>query len=477
MKRSLYLAATISVSLHPWTLLAESHFTAPPATVGYHLEQRVKITFDDFAPDDGLPITVKSSDPKRLLISKAADQPGAESIVVQANSGSHEAPFVWLQAMDKSGKVEYTAEAKGFAKGVGTVTLTPSAILIVGPLKQSKFLTTTGAVPSKITLHAVRLDEAGKKDVEDQPLAGDALSLDIANNNESFGRTLESHLSIAPGRTTAGTQFKPSAAGDVTLSIKPPAGFNQSPEFTEVTASVRKPALGLADRQMVGQNLQIAADVLLGEYAPETGLIITITSDDPSKLLLSASSTEVGTKTIEVKVAPNGTSGHFFLQALAASGSTDYTATAPGFRTRKVSATFAPSGVVITPVWQGPPDEAQLFRAHTATDRNSKFLVSLAKGDPMNLIVWTARLDPVTHRCADITVEPLRAGYSITVAIQNSNPSVGEAETEIKIGSGSDHGVVHFKPKALGNSEISVVTPKDFTTPENSTMTTAFVQK
>ena len=72
---------------------------------------------------------------------------------------------------------------------------------------------------------------------------------------------------------------------------------------------------------------------------------------------------------------------------------------------------LAPSGIVVTPIWQGPPDEGQVLRPGTPGS-NYRFMVSLANSGPLKLVVWTAQLDPVTHRSADITIQPLRAGLS-----------------------------------------------------------------
>ena len=60
-----------------------------------------------------------------------------------------------------------------------------------------------------------------------------------------------------------------------------------------------------------------------------------------------------------------------------------------------------------------------------APESNYKFLADLSKLEPTHVVVWTAYLDPVTHRSADITVQPLRAGLSLTIPLTNSNPAVG----------------------------------------------------
>jgi hypothetical protein len=475
MNRYVLLATMISASLYP--LRAESHFKPQNLAIGFHLEQRVKLSLDDFAPDEGLPITLKSADPTKLVLSKSNDKAGTGTLVISANSGTRESPYFWVQALDKSGTVDYTIEAPGFAKATGTITLAPAGITLSGPLKMAKYLTTTGATPSKITFHAVRLD-ANLKEVEEQQVAGGfTLNLDVTNSNEAAGKVADAHVVIPAGSSSARTTFKPSTTGDAVISAKLQPGFTLPSEYAEVTASVRKPALGLSDRLQIGQNLQIRGDVLLGEFSPDKGLDVTISSEDPSLLLISLSATEVGTKTVKINIPANGITAPFYLQGLGSAGEVKYTATAEGFRTKVATVTLSPSGVIIAPVWQGPPDEAQLFRSHTAAERNSKFMMSLAKGDPMHLIVWTARLDPVTHRCADITVQPLRAGYSIKVPVKNSNPEVGDVDSEVTIEGAFDHGMVHFKAKALGNSEISVVAPKDFTQAENSTMAIGYVQK
>lgn len=476
MMRYFFLAATVSTSLLiPCLLRADSNLTAPNASVGYHLETLVKINLGEGAPEDGLNITVRSADPKRLLISKTADQPGAASIVVQARQGFRESPEVWLQAMDSSGTVEYTAEAAGYTKSAGTITLTPSGVIILGPLKAKKLLVTTGGEPSRVVLHAVRLDSA-LKFVEDQPTAGGfPLSVNVTASNDSVGRVEDNPVVIPAGRSALTTFFKPAGEGETILSIKPPAGFKAATENMELTASVRKPGLALSDQLLIGENLQVSGVLNLGEFPGGNGVEVTLTSEDETKLLLSNTATEVGHKTITIKLALSETSARYYLQALGKSGTVSYTATAPGFRKRTAIIGLAPSGIVVTPIWQGPPDEAQVLRA-TAPESKSKFSVGLSE-TAMKLVVWTVRLDPITHRSADITVQPLRAGQTLTVPLTNSNPAVGEVATEVTIPGGSDHVITSFAAKQVGSTEIAVTTPKEYTPSANSTAVVGFVRK
>jgi hypothetical protein len=300
--------------------------------------------------------------------------------------------------------------------------------------------------------------------------------VEVSNSNASAGRLADSPIEIPAGAASAVTLFHPAHEGDVTFVIKAPPGFSVPAEFATVTASVKKPGIVVSDDLFIGQNLEVSGAMALGEYAPVGGLTVTLTSADPTRLLLSASQTEPGSKSIEIKIPAESINAVYFLQALGDSGEVEYTATAPGFRSRTGVVKLAPSGITLTPYFQGPPDEAQVLKKQTS-DGNHGFTMKESENTPMKLIAWTAQLDPKTHRSADITVQPLRAGMSLTVPIVNSNPAVGKIDSQITIAGGSDHGSVDFMPAGGGTTEISVVTPKGFTVSANSTKVIGTVSK
>jgi hypothetical protein len=469
------LAATAAISfLSPAVLFGESPLVPPSAAVGSNLEAPRRIKLSEPAPDEGLEITLRSADPKLLRISTTAEKLGTASLVIRARPGNSESQEFWLQALGSSGTVTYTADAPGRGSSTGTVTLAPSGVLITGPYRVPKFPTTTGAVPPRITLVTARLDSS-LKFAEQQVVPG-GLTVEVANSNPSAGRLAESPVEIPAGAGSAVTLFHPAHEGDVTFAIKALPGFTVPAEFATVTASVRRPGIVVSDDLFIGQNLQVGGALALGEYAPVGGLTVTLTSADPTRLLLSTSQTEVGSKSIEIKIPAEGINAIYFLQALGNSGEVEYTATAPGFRSRAGVVKLAPSGITLTPYFQGPPDEAQVLKKETS-DGNHGFTMKESEKTPMKLIAWTAQLDPKTHRSADITVQPLRAGISLTVPIVNSNPSVGKIASQIMIAGGSDHGSADFTPASGGTTEISVVTPKNFTVSANSTKVIGTVSK
>jgi hypothetical protein len=191
---------------------------------------------------------------------------------------------------------------------------------------------------------------------------------------------------------------------------------------------------------------------------------------------LSASPTDVGSKTITIKIPAGGVNSSFYLQALTDSGTASYDAVAPGYVSRTASVMLAPSGVVLMPRPYGPPDEAEVLRKEGGAG-TSGFVSSLSDGHPMALVAWMVQLDPATLRGADITVQPLRAGLSVTVDMKMSNTAVGKVSSPVTITGGSDHAVTEFKPLRTGTTVISAITPPGFTTSSNSTTVNAIVRE
>ena len=444
-------------------------------TVGNNLQTTAKITLDQQAPFSGLQVIVRVEDPTKALLSKRQDRAGKESIFLDINPGARESEEFWIQGLSDSGEVAYTAAAEGLDPRTGKITLSPSGIIMFGPLRAPKFPTTPRGAPSRITIQSARLDSAFRV-VEQQPVAGGkSVKIEILNSNEQAGSLASSHVAIQSGLAATVVDFRPLQVGEAKLSITPPDGFVTPAEFAEVTAMVTLPGIGVTDQVMIGQNLQISGVVGLGQAPPEEGVDVTLTSEDPDRLLLSPNAKDAGAPSIKVRIPPDSPNARFYLQGLAASGTATYTASAPGYRARTGTVVLAPSGVVITPRPYGPPDEAELFRKQGESDRG--FVSSLGKSDTMALVVWTAQLDPESHRSADITVQELRAGVKVEVRLASSDPMVGGVDPVVTIEGATDHAVTKFQPRRPGKTLISALTPEGFTQSANSTSVTAIVKE
>jgi hypothetical protein len=391
---------------------------------------------------------------------------------VKVNAHYVETPDFCVQGFAENGTATYTATAPGFGTIKGNVKLAKSAIVMIGPLKQPSFNSTPGEV-SKITLFSVYVDAADN--VVQQAVAGGmSAKVDITSSDEKVGATVSPTVTINPGESSAATQFKPAGVGTTTLAMKVPHGFITSPKMATITAVIDLPGLGLLGDINLGKDLQVSGDVLLGQAAPEGGLTVTLTSEDPKKLVLSTKAEELGSKTITLHVPAGQVRAHYFVQALSESGTINYTATAPGYRKRVAPVYLAPSGIMVVYKPYGPPDRAEVQRD---TRDIRPFTTSLSNTKPVQLSLWVVYLDRDTHRGADITVQSLRAGATATVELKSSNPDVAKVPSTITIPSLRQEIDVDFTPLSEGHTVISVNAPAGFTAPTNAVTVAATITK
>jgi hypothetical protein len=453
------------------SLLAASAKELTPAnvTVGAHLETPATVTLSEAAPPEGVLVTITSSDPKRLLLSATAEEAGSATIAMVAHGGMRATPEFYVQGLADKGSVAYSATAPGFKSAQATVTLTQSAILIGGPYgNQPAFQASLGPRAFKVRLVSVALAATGASDayVPQFVAGGSPVTVEVTNSNTAAGSLGSTKLTIPGGAGGATTLFKPAAVGEAILSVVVPAGFSAPAKNSSITANVAEPGLGVTDHIAVGENLEVGGAVSLGAVAGKGGLQVTLTSDDPEKLLLSAKADAKGAGTITITIPENGVTGTYFLQSLSKSGQVKYTASAPGYRSRTGAVVLAPSGLVMVGPLTLP--EGQLLRpASEGGARQQGFITSLSTAKPTRLFIHTVQLDPVTHRAADITIQALRGGMQLPVDLKISDPSVGTIDARVTIAGGMDHAITQFTPLNEGSVALSVVVPPGFTEASN----------
>jgi hypothetical protein len=466
----------ISLVVAPCAVLAAPGIVAPNVTVGRNLQTFASVRLPQAAAESGVQITVTSDDPSRLLLSAAPDRAGTATISLTVQPHFIVSPEFCIQGMADSGTVTYTVSAGSMGTAKGTVTLAPSAILILGPYKGPKFPTTTGANAAKITIVSAALDSSRKVAGEQQVAGGLQVDVTLANSNPTAGKLGVSNLTLGGGLSTATTSFKPAAVGDTSIAPVQPPGFTAPAEFASVIMAVAKPGLSPVGEVFLGKDLQMAAVLCLGEAAPPGGLKVTLTSADGSKLLLSTREDEVGSPSISLTVPTGQLIATYYLQGLGDSGIVTYDAAAPGFRIGTARIGLARSGFIVAYEGYGPPDEAAVRRKGAYSD-SREFYASLtdAKVHPMHVTVYSVYLDPETGRGADITVQPLRAGVTATVVLKSSDPAAATVESPVTIGSGFSWVKSRFIPMDKGRTVITVNTPDGFSTPGNAASVPATV--
>jgi hypothetical protein len=474
MLRTALLPAIFALLVFTAEALGQARLGVTDEAIRKNLQVFSTITLGSPAPEGGVDISLVSSDEKKLLISKSPLEEGTPALTLKVRAGFRESPEFWLQAFSDEGTVTYRVSGAGYAEALGTVSLSPSAIILSGPYGSPTLMTNVGASPVRLRLTSVRLNSSQENPVEQLLAVAPSVDIPIVSSNPKAGKASLPQVTMKAATSTATLDFIPAGEGETTLSAEVPAGFHKPPQGDGIIATVRLPGLAVSDQILIGQNLQVAGVLSLGAAAPDGGVTVTLTSRSPQSLLLSDSATRVGSASLALTIAKGAASATYYLQATAGSGTAEYVASAKGFRERSATIGFAPSGIVLTPAEHGPPDEAQVLRSKPG-DGTHVVSAGLKRGSRTPLVAWTVQLDPVTHRSADITVQPLRAGMTVNVPVRNSSPKVGRVPAALRIAGGSEHATASFEALHEGSTTISVETPGGFTESANSTSVVAIV--
>ena len=140
-------SAFFAVAGGPHALFAATGITAPNVTVGRNLEMYTSVKLPQPAPESGVQLTLTSDDPRRLLLSAAPDKAGSATLSLTVRPRLSESPEFWVQGLADSGEATYTISAADMGSVKGTVTLAPSAILILGPSRVPVYPTTPRGNP------------------------------------------------------------------------------------------------------------------------------------------------------------------------------------------------------------------------------------------------------------------------------------------------------------------------------------------
>src|ERR1017187_2457878 len=416
------------------------------ATVGQNLETAVTVAVNGQAPGEEVTITLTSGDPGRLLLSTTPGSAGSASIVVPLKPGFRESRTFYLQGLGKSGTVTYTARAPGFGSGTGRVTLAPSGFVVAGP----SGIGSPGFVPftetSTISVYPALLDSS-LNFVAVQALAGvQPVKVNVTSSNPAVGTVFPATVTVTGGSVSGETAFlRGGGGGSAVLAVSAPAGFSTPAQDTTVTATVlARSFFSSCNDVTIGQNLQASCTVSVDQSSADTA--VTLTSGDPSQLLLAEANNVAGSGSITVTIPAGSASASFNLQALGNSGKVNYTVSAAGFRPRRETITLAPSGVVIA----GP----------SGLRGGAPFFSVSVSGGTVPLTVYTVALNSEHGFSTRMDIQQLRGGIPrLQVAMKSSSPGVGTITSPVTILSGADHVVAQFTPVSQGETNVSVLTP------------------
>ena len=464
------LAIAAGLLVAPSIMLGQQALSADEVAIGRGLQWDTSVKLAEPAPPEGLQVTLTSDDPKKLLLCTAQDKPGTATITMKIGGRNVQSPDFCLQGLGDSGKVTYTLSAPGIPPAKATVTLWPSAIVLIGPGKGPTFASTPGGAPSKLKLATVRLDAAKKVAGEQQVAGGTKVDVSLTDSDPKVGKLANTSLTIPGGDSVASTWFSPAGAGKTTVAVVQPSGFTTPAEMANVVADISLPGIAILGEAYLGKDLELGGILCLGEAAPPGGMKVTLKSNDGNKMVISDKADKLGGPVLTLEIPAGNTTANYFVQALGNSGEVTYTASATGYRTREARLGLTPSGVIVAYEAYGPPDEAAVRRSKGVNhDRSFTTSVARAKEKPVHMTVYTCYIHPDTQMCADITVQQLRPGADLTVNLQSTNPAVATVESPILIKPGKANTNSLFTPLTKGDTVITVSTPTGMTTPKNAT--------
>jgi hypothetical protein len=202
-------------------------------TIGKNLERMGSIVLAGAAaPTNGLPVTLTVTSGSLSLSSNGTDA-GFNSITVTIPAGQSNGTY-FMYGLDVSGTatVSATANGSGFRPGSGTETLTPSGIVIAGPLGVgfTTFNTPLASGNQPLSISTAQLDASGNF-VQPQALAGTAsLTVSLTNSDATVGTLpVPATVTITPGSDTGTVQFHPLKVGTAIIGVLQPSGGYTAP--------------------------------------------------------------------------------------------------------------------------------------------------------------------------------------------------------------------------------------------------------
>ncbi len=389
------------------------------------------------APAGGVAVTVTSSNPTRLLVSDSTTTAGTASAVFNVTAGQAFFGTVVLQALDDSGTADVSISAPGYATQTATVTLQPSGFIINSP---SVINTTTFAADTNVQLVSARLNPATLAWAASQAVRGGLTVNVVMSSSDANVGTIASPVAFNGGSVSANSAFDPENAGTTVLSVAAPAGFQTPTNFQSIDANVTGSSFNVSSAA-VGEDLQLARTVSL-QAAPPSPVTVTLTSNDPSRVLLSTTATGAGSASVTYANVSSTFVGQVFIQGIS-QGATTVTYAAPGYSSVDQSVSVDPSGFII----------------------NSPSAINTTTLSPdTNVQIVSARLNPTT--LAWSTSQALRAGLNVTVNLTSSDTNVGTVSAAVLNG-GSTSANASFDPLNSGTTTLSVNPPAGFDTPTN----------
>jgi uncharacterized repeat protein (TIGR01451 family) len=435
-----------------------------PTTVGAGLMDGTYTARLGATAHGGVTVRITSSNPAVLLVSRNATTVGTAFVDIPVANGSTDAGYYIHGVEGARGTVTLTATAPGFTQAQGTATVAESGLQLGGLPGTTTTLTPDTAF--YVLLGA--LNSAGSF-LAFQPLRAGAPSVtvtishtntDVAQLVTTGGTGQARTVIIAAGQgnsptsvASGGVAFDPIAAGVTSVNATAPGFRAAVPNSMTISA----PGISLFSMPaVIGAGLQDGAYTARLGATAHGGVMLRVTSNNPSILLVSRTPTDAGSAFVDIPIANGATDGQYYVQGVRdARGRTSITATAPGFTPQQGTVD------VVAPAL----DIQALPASIGATSASVLFYVRIGTANSFGTGLAQAQ-----------TVAP---GAALVVTLTNSNSGVaqlvtaaGGAQTRtVSIAAGASNspltlaaGGVQFDPLSGGETTVTASSPGVTTT-------------
>lgn len=391
---------------------------------------------------EGIKVGVGQTLPFSVNISEAA----AENVTVTL-SGFDPAilTVVPAQVVIPAGATQPAVLPQVTGVGFGVTTITGDA---PGHVSDSEAVATT--LTPTFSPSTISVVETNSRDVTlnlSAPAPAAGLTVNLSSADETVA-TLPP-TAVFPGNTSTVTiTITGEAPGSTTIRASAP----NIEEGTLAVTVTEAPGFILTTRD-IGKDLQSGQQIRLEQAAPAGNLQVTFTSDDPARLLFSLDRLAAGSGSVTVPVNAGSeySAQPVYYQALAATGTSTYSVTAPGYKKTTGTVNLTPSGLAFS-----EPSYGYL---------RSTFATTLQEGEPQ-LGVRPIQLAAGTLNFAGY--QELRGGLVLPVELKSSDLLVGTVPATVNLDLSTVANNAHrfpFTPLAGGTTTLTVTPPAGWSVP------------
>jgi hypothetical protein len=391
-------------------------------------------------PQTNVAVTLTCSDPSQVLLSAdAGSTPGGTLTVTLVAGKTASSPF-YVHALGNSGMVTIAVTASGYADGAINITLAGTTFVFSGYAIGQTILQSG---PKSVTVSPMVVVPNGPS--QGPPYGAmirpgaPPITVTVASSDPSTVSVDNPQIVFKGGASSATFMYRPLQVGQATLSLAVPPGYAPPGAGGQLTITVTEAQLSFtASGLQVGHDLQSGVNIGAGG-----GLLqptaLTVTSADPSRLLVSADGKSPGAGGITITSPGNGTGVFVYLQALSDNGTVNVSVSSDGYQSAMLPVTLVPSAAVFT-AGSGP-------------------LNIFTNAGPQRVTVGLAPLDPASLQPRGQS--PPRPGASLSVTLTSSDQTVVAVDTPSLQFNASDPSVAQFvtamvRPVGVGTAVLSL---------------------